>query len=155
MYWIFAGIAVLVLAVNCWWRKSIARNYKELIAEFEQKREGRVIDVTVAARKRKKYPNTRNRTVAPRILWETEEGFPVDVSSTRKHGQTEKLKMTLQSVVQDAEGNVYVQGLDRDSKARRDIDITTLSANVTLPVYKIIPLDEMLLQVCGLRLRYL
>lgn len=154
MYWIFSIIAVIALAVNSWWRRSIARNYRELIAEIVAKRSDVVKDVHVAARKRKKYANNRDWDSELTVLWATDEGFPMDFEYTRKRADAENIKFTLKSVVQDTNGNVYLQGLDRGSKEERLIDITTLASHLKLPMYKVIPLDELLETVCGLRLHY-
>lgn len=154
MYWIFGIIAVVALAVNSWWRKSIARNYKKLITEIVEKRPDVVKDVYVAARKRKKYANNRDWDSELSVLWSTGEGFPMDFAYTRKRENAESIKFTLKSVVQDTGGNVYLQGQERDSKEERVIDITTLASHIKLPMYKVIPLDELLETVCGLRLHY-
>ncbi|SIO26120.1 hypothetical protein [Halodesulfovibrio marinisediminis] len=154
MYWIIGIVAVVALAVNSWWRRSIARNYKELIAEIVEKRSGAVKDVYVAARKRKKYANTRDRDSDVNVLWSTDEGFPMDFQYTRKREKAENIKFTLKSVVQDASGNVYLEGQERDSKEERSIDITTLASHLKLPMYKIMPLDELMETVCGLRLHF-
>ncbi|MEZ0576145.1 hypothetical protein [Halodesulfovibrio aestuarii] len=154
MYWFIGLIAVVALGVNSWWRRSIARNYRELIAEIVEKRSGAVKDVYVAARKRKKYANNRDWDSEVNVLWTTDEGFPMDFSYTRKRENAENIKFTLKSVIQDGSGNVYLQGLDRSSKEERAIDITTLASHLKLPMYKVVPLDELMETVCGLRLHY-
>lgn len=154
MYWVIAVVVVVALVFNSWWRRSIARNYRELIAEITEKRVGQVQDVTVAPRKRKKYPNARDREAQETVLWETDEGFPMDFSYTKKREKPEAVKFTLKSVVQDASGNVYLQGTGRKEKEERAIDVTTVASNVTLPMYKVLPLAEVLETVCGVRLHF-
>lgn len=154
MYWIIGIVVIVALAINSWWRRSIARNYKELIAEIVEKRSGVVKDVYVAERKRKKYPNTRDRDSDVTVLWSTNEGFPMDFQYTRKREKAESIKFNLKSVVQDANGNVYLEGEERDSKEPRSIDITSLASHLKLPMYKIMSLDEVMETVFGLRLHY-
>jgi len=154
MYWILGVIVVVLLAVNSWWRRSIARNYRELIDEIVERRMGAEQDIHVAARKRKKYPNQRDRDSDAILLWETREGFPMDFSYTKKREQPENIKFTLKSIHQDGSGNVYLHGTERNGSVEHSIDVTTIASNVTLPMYKVLSLHEVLEIVCGVRLHF-
>lgn len=157
MYWlsgIFAVVVVLgVLLVNLWWRKKIAKKYKALIVELQEKRSGKITDVYVAQRERKKYSNPRDWE-SEVVLWSTNEGFPVDFTYSKKRGKREQQKLTLKAVIQDGRHNVYLQGLDRETEEERSIDFTSLDPTVKLPMYKIMSVNEFLKTVCGLRVMH-
>lgn len=154
MYWIIGVVVVVVLAVNSWWRRSIARNYEQLIEEITQRRNGCIVEVAVAPRKRKKYVNPRNTSSEHTVLWSTDEGFPIDFSYTKKREHAENIRFILTSVVQDASGNVYLYGHARNSKEEQAIDVTAIASRVKLPMYKVLSLSELLETVCGIRLQY-
>ena len=156
MYWlsgIFAVVVVLgVLLVNLWWRKRIAKRYEALISELQDKRSGKIIDVCVAQRERKKYANPRDWE-SEVVLWSTDEGFPIDFTYSKKRGKREQRKLTLKSVVQDGRHNVYLQGIDRDTEEERSVDLTSLDPSIKLPMYKIMPVNDFLKTVCGLKIK--
>lgn len=149
MFWFlgFSAVGVVILLVNVWWRRSIAQNYRNLIEELAQKRDGAVIVASSTVKKGKKAADSPDA-----VLWETNEGFPIDFFHKKKRGAKKRVKMTLKSVTQDSRNRLFLNGVDRKSQEAQHVQLSTLISDIELPVYTRMAIPQFLETVCGIRL---